>query len=92
VTDDADSPHRDVLKAQGELYCGFGGEDPYTPAPTVAAVKAALSQERVGYSFEVHAGADHGYALPDRDVYNRPADDKDWKLILAMFGRQLTAI
>ena len=38
----------------------------------------------------VHAGCDHGYALPDRDVFNKAAANRDWENIFAMFRRQLS--
>jgi carboxymethylenebutenolidase len=37
----------------------------------------------------VHAQAGHGYALPDRDVYDHDAIEQDWLEIFAMFERQL---
>jgi len=41
------------------------------------------------YRSVTHAGARHGYALPDRDVYDREAVEKDWTEIFAMFVRTL---
>ena len=43
----------------------------------------------VRYDFTVHAGAEHGYALPDRDVYDKQAAARDWEQIFAMFHRQI---
>jgi carboxymethylenebutenolidase len=43
----------------------------------------------VRYHYEVHRGADHGYALPDRDVYDKHCANRDWELIFALFHRQL---
>ena len=37
----------------------------------------------------VHADTDHGYAIPDRDVYNEAAAQQDWIDIFAMFRRML---
>ena len=31
----------------------------------------------------------HGYALPDRDIFDKPAANRDWENIFAMFRRQL---
>ena len=31
----------------------------------------------------------HGYALPDRDIFDKPAANRDWENIFAMFKRQL---
>jgi carboxymethylenebutenolidase len=37
----------------------------------------------------VHPGARHGYALPDRDIHDHQAAERDWTEIFAMFRRQL---
>lgn len=89
VFDDGDSPHRQADQIQGEFYCGFGADDPYTPPATVAQLAGAMNAAAVKYRYEVHAATAHGYALPDRDVYNKAAALRDWELILAMFHRQI---
>jgi carboxymethylenebutenolidase len=44
VTEAPNSPHLEAARnAEGELYCGFGANDPYTPPSTVAALKEALT-------------------------------------------------
>ena len=45
----------------------------------------------VKYRSEMHMGAEHGYALPDRDIFDAPAAARDWELIFAMWQRQLGA-
>jgi len=42
------------------------------------------------YIKEVHRGAEHGYALPDRDVFDKQSANRDWEIIFAMFRRQLS--
>ena len=91
VADGADSPHRLADKLQGELYCGFAEHDPYTPASTVDDLKAAMRSSAARFSYEIHAGSEHGYALPNRDIYDKRATLRDWELILAMFRRQLAS-
>jgi hypothetical protein len=49
-----------------------------------------MKDSGVKYSYEVHANTDHGYALPDRDIYNKTATIRDWELIQAMFRRRLS--
>jgi len=90
VTDAADSPHRLTPKIKGEFYCGFGEKDHYSPPPTIAQIAGAMKEAGVKYRHEVHVNTDHGYALPDRDIYNKSATLRDWELILAMFRRQLS--
>ena len=90
VTDKPDSPHCIAQKAQGELYCGHAERDKFTQPPTIAALRTALGTVP-GLKFfdEIHKNAEHGYALPDRDVHDKHASNRDWELILAMFQRQL---
>jgi hypothetical protein len=48
-----------------------------------------LARAAVSYRYELHPGAEHGYALPDRDIYDKRATARDWELILAMYRRQI---
>jgi carboxymethylenebutenolidase len=89
VADSSDSPHLAAKNADGELYCGFGERDRFTPPATVQAIENALRGGKVRFRHEVHEGADHGYALPDRDVYDKHAANRDWELIFQMFYRQI---
>ena len=43
----------------------------------------------VRYRFTVHPGTEHGYSLPDRDIYDKQATARDWEQIFAMFHRQI---
>ncbi len=91
VTDGNDSPHRIALKAKGELYCGFAEKDPFAAPPTVKAIIDIMQGAQVKFSYELHKGADHGYSLPDRDIYDKQAANRDWELMFAMWRRQLGA-
>ena len=89
VSNRSDSPHRNFGALRGELYCGYGEHDPHTDATLVTRMAELLRPYAVSYHHEVHKGANHGYALPDRDVYDSRASARDWELIHAMFRRQL---
>lgn len=89
VVEGSDSPHRDAGNIRGEFYAGFGELDHYTPREVIAGVRAAFNGQPVIYSDTVHAGAAHGYAIPDRDVYDKHAALRDWELIFAMYDRVL---
>jgi carboxymethylenebutenolidase len=90
VSDAPDSPHRAIAKMRGEIYCGMGEHDRFTPPPVVETLaKEFADQTNVKYRGTVHKGADHGYALPDRDVFDKAAANRDWEYIFAMYRRQL---
>ena len=48
-----------------------------------------MKQSSVRYRYEIHRDARHGYALPDRDIYEKWAAERDWELIFAMLHRQI---
>lgn len=89
VSDRPDSPHLKFGALRGELYCGYGEKDSHTDAALVARMAELLRPCALAYRYEVHKGADHGYALPGRDVYDSRAAARDWELIHAMFRRQI---
>lgn len=84
-----DSPHLLAERFRGELYCGFAETDPWAPLSMVKQLDDLLRPCPVTYRYEFHQGAEHGYALPNRDIFHRQAAARDWELIFAMFHRQL---
>src|SRR5262252_4130989 len=79
VTDAADSPHRLTDRMRGEVYCGFAEFDRGAPPEVIRQVEDGLRGNRdLAFTTQVHRGARHGYALPDRDVHDRAATEVDW--------------
>lgn len=91
ISDAPDSPHRLAKQFRGELYCGFAETDPYAPLSMVKELEELLRPCPVAYRHEIHRGARHGYALPNRDIFDARAAARDWELIFAMFHRQIPA-
>lgn len=89
VTDHEDSAYRSVHNIQGEFYCGFAEHDPHTSPATVDTLVTAMKTSSAIYRYQVHKGAEHGYALPNRDIHDRKASLRDWEIMLAMYQRQL---
>jgi carboxymethylenebutenolidase len=89
ISERDDSPRRLVDKFRGELYCGFAEHDPSAPLPMVQEREELLKPGPGHYRFAVHPGAEHGYALPDRDIHDKRAAARDWELIVAMLYRQI---
>ncbi len=89
ISDREDSPHLLAHRFRGELYCGFAEHDPHAPPAMIAELGLLLRTCPVRYRHEIHPGAEHGYALPNRDIHDKRAANRDWELIFAMFRRQL---
>jgi carboxymethylenebutenolidase len=90
ITDQQDSPHLLTGRFRGEIYCGFGACDRHTPPALVAQFAKLLQAGAAAATCVVHPGADHGYALPDRDVFDKQAANRDWEYIFPMFRRRLS--
>ena len=90
VNDRPDSPHLSLSRMRGEVYCGFAEYDDLAPPETIETLAQLFDlQPGVRYRAIVHPDTHHGYALPDRDVFDRQAANRDWENIFAMFRRQL---
>jgi carboxymethylenebutenolidase len=90
VTDAPDSPHRLIDRMKGEVYCGHGEHDRFSEPQILAALAAPFARRSdLTYRSSFHAGAHHGYSLPDRDVHDAAATQIDWRETFAMFARQL---
>ncbi|MBZ9765054.1 dienelactone hydrolase family protein [Mesorhizobium sp. CA8] len=71
---------------RGDLYFGFGSGDPYTPPEKIKRVRAAFDRDKVDLAIEIHPGANHGYAVPDRPHYDRKAAERDFAHIAKMIS------
>ncbi len=89
VTTQNDSPHLLADRMRGEIYCAFAEKDQFAAPSVRAKLEEVLASAPVTYHQQLHKGVDHGYALPDRDIYDRHAAARDWEIIFAMFRRQM---
>lgn len=90
VTDAPLSPHKLAAACRGEIYCGFAERDELAPQATRKTLEEAFAgNPNVDYREVVHAGTEHGYALPNRDIHDKQATNRDWEIIFAMLRRVL---
>ena len=89
ISEREDSPHHLARRFRGELYCGFAEHDPYASPAMIKQLSELLAASDLRYRYEIHPGAEHGYALPNRDIHDKAAANRDWEIIFAMFRRQL---
>ena len=91
VTDKADSPHLKADRIKGELYLGFAADDPYVPQELLDRMPGIFEAAGTNHRIEVYPGTEHGFAFPQRPVYNKPAGERHWQRMLALFDRGLRA-
>jgi carboxymethylenebutenolidase len=89
IKDGPDSPHLAINRVRAELYFGFAGEDEIIPSKDVDALAAMLAKSAVKHRIMTHPGVRHGYAFPERAVYDAAAAARDWAELRSLFGRTL---
>jgi carboxymethylenebutenolidase len=89
VTDEADSPHLVSAKARGELYFACAEHDTYAPLEMVEALDQSIKARKLNAEVELYPGVHHGFAFPQRPVYDKPAAERHWERLFALFRRNL---
>ena len=82
VTDKPDSPHRVLSPIKARLYFGHAVEDSSATPAQVETLETALRDWHGAFQSEFYEGAQHGWTVPGRDVYNEiqaeRAFEKPW--------------
>lgn len=87
VTDDADSPHRLVARASGEILAGHADNDRSNPPEAIAAFEAAMDAAGVTYTSAIYEGAPHGYTMSDTSSYDERGAERHFVELEALLER-----
>jgi carboxymethylenebutenolidase len=89
VTHQPDSPHLAGPKTQAELYFGCAETDIYAPMETVEKLRQSMIETKALAEVEIYPGTHHGFAFPQRPVYDKTAAERHWERLHALFRRRL---
>jgi carboxymethylenebutenolidase len=89
VSDAIESPHLTLAKAKGELYISCAEHDDLAPPDMVKQLKALFDKSGNSGELEVQMGVHHGFAFPERWCYDKPAAERHWERLLALYRRRL---
>jgi carboxymethylenebutenolidase len=92
MTDRADSAHLAARAGSAEIYIAFAEKDHYVPLTLVEPLRESLRQGGVRAELEIYPGVEHGFAFPQRPVYNRAAAERHWERLFALFRRNLDPV
>ncbi|MDP1966210.1 MAG: dienelactone hydrolase family protein, partial [Reyranella sp.] len=87
VSDAVESPHLTLGKAKGELYISCAEHDELAPPERVTDLKALCDKSGYPGELEIHMGVHHGFAFPQRWCYDKPAAERHWERLLALYRR-----
>lgn len=89
VTDKPDSPHLAARRAKAEIYVACAETDSYAPPEMVDALTQDFAAHKVNGEVEIYPGTHHGFAFPQRPVYDKAAAERHWARLHALFARNL---
>ena len=89
VSENVESPHLTLAKARGELYISCAEHDELAPPDMVKELKALFDKSGNGGELEIQMGVHHGFAFPERWCYDKPAAERHWERLIALYRRRL---
>ena len=89
VSDAEESPHATLGQAKGELYISCAEHDDLAPPEMVAELKTLFDASGARGELEIHPGVHHGFAFPERWCYDKPAAERHWERLIALYRRTL---
>ena len=89
VTEAADSPHLAGGRTKAELYFACAETDRWAPLEMVEQLRQSLAESPAIAEVELYPGVEHGFAFPQRPVYDRDAAERHWERLFALFRRRL---
>lgn len=90
VTDEPDSPHRDLASVRGEVYFAFAENDHSATPENIDRFRRALGEQGVTGVVERIPGTSHGFAMADLPVYDEAATERHFERTLELWRRNLS--
>lgn len=89
ITNLPQSPHLTTKQITGEIEFTCAEIDHWAPLEQIEQLRTLLRVAGVKHRIDVYPGAIHGFAFPDRAVYNKPAAERHWERLFDLFDRTL---
>jgi carboxymethylenebutenolidase len=90
VTDKPDSPHLAPQRTDARLYFACAETDQYAPPEMIEVLRADLKNMGANAEVEIYPGTHHGFAFPERPIYNKAAAERHWERLFELFSKALT--
>ena len=89
VTEETDSPHLMARATKADIYFGCAETDHWAPLEMVEQLRTSLADQGARVEVELYPGVEHGFAFPQRPVYNKAAAERHWERLVALYRRRL---
>ena len=89
VSDAIESPHLSLNKVMGELCIACAEYDDLAPLSMVEELCGLFERAGSPAEIELFPGVHHGFAFPQRNIYNQAAAERHWERLIALYRRRL---
>lgn len=89
VSDAEESPHLTFGNGKAERYIACAEHDELAPLPMVAELRRLFQASGAPGVLEMYPGVHHGFAFPQRWCYDKPAAERHWERLIALYRRRL---
>ena len=89
VTEAPDKSTQGSRQGQRRALFACAETDAWAPLTMVELLAETLEADGVNAEVEVYPGVQHGFAFPQRAVYDKPAAERHWERLFALFRRRL---
>jgi carboxymethylenebutenolidase len=89
VSDADESPHLTLGRIKGEAYIACAEHDKLAPLPMVDELRGLFDKAGTSGEIELYPAVHHGFAFPQRWCYDKPAAERHWERLIALYRRRL---
>ena len=89
VNDAEESPHLNLAKIKGEAYIDCAEIDDLAPLPMVEELQELFDAAGTKGEIEIYPDVHHGFGFPEREIYDKPAAERHWERLIALYQRNL---
>ena len=89
INDVEESPHLSYGQTKGELYIACAEYDHLAPFGMVEKLKGYLDKSGATGEIEIYPDVQHGFAFPERSVYDKLAAEQHWERMISLYRRTL---
>ena len=87
VNDAEESPHLTFGQVGGEVYIACAEHDELAPLDMVAELQKLFADAGSPGEIEMYSGVHHGFAFPSRKIYDKPAAERHWERLFALYAK-----
>jgi len=89
VSDAVESPHLTLGQIRGEVHIACAEIDELAPLPMVDELRKLFEAAGSPGELELYPGVHHGFAFPNRKIYDKPAAEQHWERLISLYRRRL---